>query len=582
MANTPEPAYIPMYRPGHMLENGKYRLERMLGEGTYAEVWLATDTADGSFVAIKIKKWRITAEVTIGRFEDEKAAAMKLAKSSYIVAARAFLRWREGEREMLAIVYEYIEGGETLWHRLSTSAPSEYEALRVASDILRGLIAAHAKGIIHRDLKPENVLVNNETDPPTMMIGDFGVAAVSNHGGDRRTRAQTQFGTPAFTAPEQWFDVRLATPRSDLFSLGVMIYEFLYGDSLAADGEVNRWMDESCRQAWLAKASNPRIRAIIELATMNELVDGRVVERRFSSATVMLVAVEAIMAELSKDEPPWTPRERAEPDAPAEAEADGSRVSPTAVPEPEVPRRFGTYIDRSAAVAPAEDDPEPEPPSRRGWIGVVAGGVGLAVVMGVGAMFWPKGQPDAPEPVKEIATVETPVVDPPKPEPPVQATPEAEPTPEPPIVTPTPVVEVAPVVTVEAKPEAKPKPAVKPIAKPAATPKPEEPKPEAVKVTTASATITTHPATAKVGNRIEIVAKVAIPDGATVKSVKLYYKGDTGAYQNLATTLDGTTAKTTLPINVGFGAAVTYYIDVRLEGDSVPHKSAVATTTITQ
>ncbi len=574
MATTESP-YIPMYQSGHMLENGKYLLERMLGQGTYAEVWLATDTADGSHVAIKIKKWQLTAAITIGRFEDEKTAAMKLGKCPYIVASRGFLRWTEDNREMLAIVYEYIQGGETLRDRVFAQKPSEYEALRVTSEILRGLAAAHAKGIIHRDLKPENVLMNPDSDPPTAMIGDFGVAAVSNHGGDRRTRAQTQFGTPQFTAPEQWFDVRLATPRSDLFSLGVMIYESLYGESLAADGEVNRWMDEERRQTWLANASNPRIRAVIELATMNELVEGKVVERRFSSASIMLVAVEAIMAEMSKDEPSWTLREVPEPsDA---AKGDMVPLGGTAVPpdsEPEPVRRYGTYIDRSAVVAPAEDDPEPEPPSRRGWIGIVAGVVGLVAMVIAAVVLWPKGQPDAPEQQAEVvATVEKPVAEPPKPEPPMEVTPKEEPKPEPPIVTPPPAVDVAPAVKVEATPKVDPKPAVKPIAKP---------KPETAKVTTVSATIVTHPATAKVGDRIEIVAKVAIPDGATVKSVKLYYKGDTGAYQNLAAILDGATAKATIPINIGLGTAVTYYIDIRLEGDGSPHKSAVTTTTIAQ
>lgn len=580
MATTPEPAYIPMYKPGHMLENGKYRLECMLGEGTYAEVWLATDTADDSLVAIKIKKWRITAEISIGRFEDEKIAATKLGKCPYIIAARAFLRWKEEGREMLAIVYEYIEGGETLWSRISNYAPSEYEALRVATDILKGLIAAHAKGIVHRDLKPENVLMSPETNPPTAMIGDFGVAAVSNHGSDRRTRAQTQFGTPAFTAPEQWFDVRLATPRSDLFSLGVMIYESLYGESLAADGEVNTWMDEERRQVWLADATNPHIRAVIELATMNELVDGKVVERRFSSASVMLAAVEAIMVELSKDEPPWTLRKSTEAEAPPEAEGDGNRVSPTAIPESEPVRRYGTVIDRSGVVPPVEDDPEPEPPSRRGWIGVVAGIIGLVAVAGMVTVFWPKGQPDVPEPVKEVATVEAPNVEPPDPEPPAEVTPKAELKPEPPIVTQTAKVEVTPVAKVDVRPKADLKPAAKPIAKP--EPKPEEPKPEVVKVTTASATITTHPETAKVGDTVKVEAKIAIPDGAMVKSVKLYYKGDVGANQNVTATVSGNTATATFKVSAVLGATVTYKFDVRLEGDTSPHWSTPVTTTITQ
>lgn len=556
MADAP---YIPMYKSGHMLENGKYRLERMLGHGTYAEVWLATDTADGSSVAIKIKKWQLTAAITIGRFEDEKSAAMKLGKCPYIVAARGFLRWTEDGREMLAIVYEYIDGGETLRDRVFTHQSSEYEALRVTCDILRGLALAHTKGVIHRDLKPENVLMSPETDPPTAMIGDFGVAAVSNHGSDRRTRAQTQFGTPQFTAPEQWFDVRLATPRSDLFSLGVMVAELMGVDSLAADGEVNTWLDEERRQAWLAHIENEKIREFVEKATRNEFVGGKVIEQRFASASVMLATAETIMVGMSKDNPPWLPRESLT----ATSLPQGAAAAPDEAP---AMSPFLTLIkyDRSAM---AEDEPVPEPRPRR-WSGIVIGAIALLVIGGGAAMFWQKEQPDVPKPMVTVATVETPI----------ETAPTAEPKPNPPIVTPTLKVEVAPEVKVEEKPKVEPKPIVKPVVKP----KSEEPKLETAKVATVSATITSNPATAKVGDRIEIAAKVAIPDGATVKSVKLYYKGDIGAYQNLSATFDGTTAKVTIPITVGLGTKVVYYIDIRLEGDNSSHKSVMATTTIVQ
>ncbi len=566
--------YTPMYTPGAMLENGKYRLERMLGQGTYAEVWLATDTADGSHVAIKIKKWQLTAAITLGRFEDEKTIAMKLGKCPYIVASRGFLRWNDGAREMLAIVYEYIEGGETLRDRIFTHLASEYEALRVTSDVLRGLILAHSKGIIHRDLKPENVLLSPETDPPTAMIGDFGIAAVSNHGGDRRTRSKTQFGTPQFTAPEQWFDVRLATPRSDLFSLGVMLAEMLGVPSLVTDQDnVEVMTDEEQRGPWLARITNPRIRAVVQMATENDFVNWKVVERRFSSANIMLVAVEAAMAEIERDrkaaglesEPPWTLRQQRESPKTealplgATAIPDESGIVLDQTPNPDPAPRYGTIIDRSQVI-PTEDEPIPEPPSRRGWIGVLAGVVGLLVVVSVAMAFWPKEKPEVPEA-------------------PIHVAPKEEPKPVLSIVTPILKVENTPVVTVEVKPKVPPKPAAKPIV---AKPKPEKPKLETAKVTTASATVTSFPKQAKVGDRIEIVAKVMIPEGATVKSVKLYYKGDAGAYQNLTLTLEGTMAKATLPINVGFGAKVEYYVDVRIEGDTVPHKSSIVTTTIDQ
>ncbi len=81
---------------------------------------------------------------------------------------------------------------------------------------------------------------------------------------------------------------------------------------------------------------------------------------------------------------------------------------------------------------------------------------------------------------------------------------------------------------------------------------------------------------------MKVEAKISIPDGATVKSVKLYYKGEEGAFTNVTATVNGDTATATFKVNAAFGASASYKFAVRLEGDSRSHWSALTTTTITQ
>ncbi|MGI8422417.1 MAG: serine/threonine-protein kinase [Gaiellaceae bacterium] len=193
---------------------GRYRLESRLGSGSMSEVWRAEDTELERTVAIKL----LRPDADRLRFEREARAAASLAHPNinalwdYGVA---------GDRPY--IVLEYLPGG-SLEERLAGGHPlPDEETRRIAGDIAAGLAAAHAGGLVHRDLKPANVLFDAEG---RAKIADFGIARMGE--GGTLTEAGTLLGTAAYISPEQAAG-QPATPASDVYSLGVILFRMLTG-----------------------------------------------------------------------------------------------------------------------------------------------------------------------------------------------------------------------------------------------------------------------------------------------------------------------------------------------------------------
>lgn len=208
----------------------RYQILGLLGRGGMGAVYLAEHTELKKRVALKIlHRFMSTNEEVVARFEREAVAAGRLAHPS-IVAATDFGRIEDGS---FYLALEYIDG-KSLAEVMAESGPlEEKRAVSIAYQINDALCAAHDAGIVHRDLKPENVLlVKMEEGRELVKVVDFGIAKLNLDEDHQEglTRAGLVFGTPEYMSPEQAMG-HTVDARSDLYGVGMMLYEMLCGTS---------------------------------------------------------------------------------------------------------------------------------------------------------------------------------------------------------------------------------------------------------------------------------------------------------------------------------------------------------------
>jgi hypothetical protein len=201
---------------------GRYRIERELGRGGMAVVYLGYDLRHERLVAVKVLRPELAASVGADRFLREIKLAAKLTHQNILAL------FDSGEADgLLYYVMPYVEG-ESLRQKLGRERQLAIDdALRLAQEIAEGLDHAHEQGVIHRDIKPENILLSRGH----AMIADFGVAkATAKTGMSHLTSTGTSVGTPLYMSPEQAAGDPKIDHRSDVYSLGCMLYEMLAGE----------------------------------------------------------------------------------------------------------------------------------------------------------------------------------------------------------------------------------------------------------------------------------------------------------------------------------------------------------------
>ncbi|HEY3436012.1 MAG TPA: protein kinase, partial [Solirubrobacterales bacterium] len=209
--------------------SGRYKLEAKLGSGGMSTVYLARDTTLDRSVAVKVMHREMSEQADqLERFRQEARAVAKLSHPNVVAVIDA---GEDGGHPY--IVFEYVEG-ETLKQRINrVGALDAQEALAYAIEIARGLTVAHARNMVHRDIKPQNVLIDSEG---RAKLTDFGISRQLEQ--DGMTATGRVLGTTDYVSPEQAMG-HAVDQRSDIYSLGVVLYEMLAGEvPFQADSQV--------------------------------------------------------------------------------------------------------------------------------------------------------------------------------------------------------------------------------------------------------------------------------------------------------------------------------------------------------
>ena len=260
----------------------RYRIERELGAGGMATVYLAHDVRHDRKVAIKVLKPELAAVLGAERFVGEIRTTASLQHPHILPL------FDSGTADgFLFYVMPYIRG-ETIREKLNreTQLPVD-EAVRVAREVADALDYAHRHGVIHRDIKPENVLLHDGR----AMVMDFGIAlAVSAAGGGRMTETGLSLGTPHYMSPEQATADKDLTPRSDVYSLATVLYEMLAGvpphDGGSAQQVIMKIITEPAPEvSRLRKSVPPNVTAAVARALEKVPAD------RFDSARAFAAAL---------------------------------------------------------------------------------------------------------------------------------------------------------------------------------------------------------------------------------------------------------------------------------------------------
>jgi eukaryotic-like serine/threonine-protein kinase len=355
--------------PGTII-NSKYRVDAVLGRGAMGVVVACEHLELRERVALKflLKAGYAAGQDFALRFLREAQVCAKL-KNQHITRVVDVGTWQDGA----FMVMELLDG-QDLRHVMQATKPMPVaKAVDYVVQLCEGLAEAHAKGIVHRDLKPSNVFVVRNVDGSDLVkILDFGISKVLSDaeetGGGDRTETGFVLGSPKYMSPEQLFETHAVGPHSDVWALGVVLYEMLAGRPLFESPTIGQAI------AWLSSERSPRslCAELPEVTPALEAVIFRCLSRKISDRTPNVAALAGDLLE-AIDSP----------------DADLVRAKLAAMMDPLAPRDSSKMLaaiaedaeNRSSRARRAARGPTSAPPKRSRRVAVVALGAVLAGVV---------------------------------------------------------------------------------------------------------------------------------------------------------------------------------------------------------
>ena len=280
------------YQPGTVIGD-RYRIERLLGFGGMAQVYLAQDTNDDSFqVALKVFQASTAHSAEAReRFRTEINAAYRVPHPNVIQVYEFF-----DENQTFAFAMEYACGGD-LYHFVKENSFSPEKVEELIYQVAHGLKAIHEQGVIHRDLKPENIMLSEHNQ--VFKISDFGVARLL--GRSAPTNSSHVVGTPRYVSPE-YVSHGQCDHRSDIFALGFLAFELLAGRGPYPDHQGDVLSRDRYQQLLRRNLPREYLKRYRSLALIVERCLCVSPEQRYQSADELIHDLELVRAGLQLSE----------------------------------------------------------------------------------------------------------------------------------------------------------------------------------------------------------------------------------------------------------------------------------------